>query len=168
MVTTISLAENRPFPNNALPVLFYEDGLGKVFEEDYFADNVLSLFERNGYINGWVNGIMDKHHFHSTAHEALACTNGEVTVQLGGPNGEIVTFRKGDVVLLPAGTSHKKLDATENFEIVGAYPDNDTEVDFQYGDDTTYETIIESIAAVSKPLTTPLSNSPTDIENYWN
>ena len=167
MVTTIQLSENRPFPNNTLPVLYYEKALTEVFVEEYTAEDVIELFERNGYVDGWVNGIMDKHHFHSTAHEALACTKGEVTVQLGGPNGEIIKVRKGDVVLLPAGTSHKKLDASENFEIVGAYPENDHEVDFQYGDDNVYDTVRDNIAKVKQPLTDPVSNSPKDIHELW-
>lgn len=167
MVKPIYLSENEPFPNNAYPVLYFENVLSEVLEEDYTAEEVLKLFELNGYTNGWVNGIMERHHFHSNAHEALACTNGEVRVQLGGPHGEMVTFRKGDVVLLPAGTSHKKLDATENFEIVGAYPTSDPEHDFQYGDTDSYDEIKERISLVDKPETDPVTGSPANIETYW-
>lgn len=168
MVEVIHIKENQPYPNNTLPVLYYENVLSNVLEETYTADDVLSFFEHNGYVDGWVAGIMDKHHFHSTAHEVLACTQGEVTVQLGGPNGEMHIFRKGDVVLLPAGVSHKKLDATEVFEIVGAYPQNDAEYDFQYGDARDYEAIKANINSVNKPLTDPITGSPKDINEYWN
>ena len=167
MVEPIYLRENEPFPNNDYPVLYFENALGDLFGDDYTTDDVLGLFERNGYTNGWVNGIMDRHHFHSNAHEALACTKGEVRVQLGGPHGEMVTFRKGDVVLLPAGTSHKKLDATENFEIVGAYPTSNPEHDFQYGDTDSYDDIKERIALVDKPETDPVTGAPGNIETHW-
>lgn len=168
MVVAINISENKPFPNNTLPVLYYEDVLSDVLDASYTADDVLSFFEDNGYIKGWVAGIMDKHHFHSTAHEALACTEGKVRVQLGGPNGEMYTLRKGDVILLPAGVSHKKLGATQGFEIVGAYPQNDSKYDFQYGAASDYEAIKESIKNVNKPLTDPITGSPKNIDEYWN
>lgn len=167
MVEAITVAENKPFPNNSLPILYYEDVLSDAINEDFTADDVLKLFENNGYTNGWISGIMDKHHFHSNAHEALAVTKGEVTVQLGGPNAAIHTLRKGDVVLLPAGTSHKRLDGTENFEIVGAYPFSGTEYDFQYGDASDYEAIKETVQNVEKLLTDPVTGNPGDIEEHW-
>jgi len=167
MVETIYVTENEPYPNNDLPILYYEDVLSDVIADSYTADDVLEYFENNGYVNGWVGGIMDRHHFHSTAHEALACTEGEVSVQFGGQHGEMRTLRKGDVVLLPAGVAHKKLDATQGFEIVGAYPSNDPEYDFQYGNASDYEAIKESIAHVKNPLTDPVTGNPGDIEEYW-
>lgn len=167
MVKTMYISENRPFPNHTFPVLYFENILSEILTEEYTPEDVIAFFEKNGYTDGWIDGIMDRHHFHSTAHEALACTRGEVTVQLGGPNSDIVTVRKGDVVLLPAGTSHKKLDATENFQIVGAYPKNGPEKDFQYGDDGQYDLVKENIAQVKKPLTDPVTGSPANIEAYW-
>lgn len=167
MVKAIYINENKPYPNNPLPVLYYEKALEEVFEDNYTADDVISFFERNGYDHGWADGILDRHHFHSNGHEALACTKGEVTVQLGGPNADFYTLRKGDVVLLPAGTSHKKLNASDNFQIVGAYPSNGENIDMQYGDASDYEVILENIAAVEKPLTDPVTSSPRDIDEYW-
>jgi len=44
-------------------------------------------------------------------------------VQFGGEEGTVVTARAGDVVVLPAGTAHKKLAARGALGIVGAYPE---------------------------------------------
>ena len=167
MVEPIYLNEEKPYPNNTLPVLYFENVLAGALDDDYTGDDVLQLFTNNGYTNGWKDGIMDQHHFHSTAHESLACTAGEVRVQLGGENGQLLTIRKGDVVLLPAGTAHKKLEATANHEIIGAYPLNDSDYDFQYGDASDYEAIIESIQNVNIPDTDPVTGAPGNIQQYW-
>lgn len=168
MVKPIYLKEEEPYPNNTLPVLYFENVLTGALEDGYTGEDVLQLFINNGYTNGWKGGIMNRHHFHSTAHEALACTAGEVRVQLGGENGEMLTIRKGDVVLLPAGTAHKKLEATEEHVIVGAYPLNDSDYDFQYGDASDYEAIKESIQNVKIPDTDPVTGAPGNIQQYWN
>jgi uncharacterized protein YjlB len=80
------------------------------------------LFDRNRWPAAWRNGVFPFHHFHTTAHEALGVYSGEVTVQFGGEGGVAVTARPGDVIVLPAGTGHKKLAARGALGIVGAYP----------------------------------------------
>jgi uncharacterized protein YjlB len=80
------------------------------------------LFDRNRWPAAWRNGVFPFHHYHSTAHEALGVYAGEVTVQFGGDGGVVVTARPGDVVVLPAGTGHKKLASSGALGIVGAYP----------------------------------------------
>src|SRR4249919_779978 len=81
-----------------------------------------ALFDRNGWPAAWRNGIYPFHHFHSNAHEALGVYSGEVTVQFGGDDGIVVTARPGDVIVLPAGTGHKRLASKGALGIVGAYP----------------------------------------------
>ena len=63
------------------------------------------------------------HHYHSNSHEALGVYSGEVTVQFGGDGGVTVTAKPGDVIVLPAGTGHKKLSSRGALGVVGAYPE---------------------------------------------
>jgi uncharacterized protein YjlB len=81
-----------------------------------------ALFERNGWPAAWRNGVYPFQHFHSNAHEALGVYSGEVTVQFGGEGGAVLTARPGDVIVLPAGTGHRKLSSKGVLGIVGAYP----------------------------------------------
>jgi uncharacterized protein YjlB len=81
-----------------------------------------ALFDRNRWPAAWRDGVHPYHHFHSNAHEALGVFSGEVTVQFGGDGGVVVTARPGDVIVLPAGTGHKKLSSSGALGIVGAYP----------------------------------------------
>src|SRR4051812_31631502 len=80
------------------------------------------LFDSNGWPAAWRNGVYAFHHFHCDAHEALGVYSGEVTAQFGGDDGIVITARPGDVIVLPAGTGHKKLSSRGSLGIVGAYP----------------------------------------------
>src|SRR5882672_3037179 len=105
------LAADGAIPNHPRwPLLVYPAAL---FEQ---------LFARNGWPAAWRNGVFPFHHFHSNAHETLGIYSGEVTVQFGGDGGVVVTARAGDVIVLPAGTGHKKLSSRGALGVVGAYP----------------------------------------------
>jgi uncharacterized protein YjlB len=82
-----------------------------------------ALFTRHRWPAAWRNGVFPFHHFHSNAHEALGVYEGEVTVQFGGEPGVVLTARPGDVIVLPAGTGHKRLSSKGRLRIVGAYPE---------------------------------------------
>ena len=81
------------------------------------------LFNQHRWPAAWRNGVFPFHHYHPNSHEVLGIYEGEVTVQFGGDEGVTVTARPGDVIVLPAGTAHKKLSARGALGIVGAYPD---------------------------------------------
>lgn len=166
MTKLIHVQENEPFPNNPLPVLHYPKAVSDLTGSPDAAQNVLDLFEKNGYTNGWINGIFSYHHFHANTHEALACVSGEAMVQLGGPDSKAYLFQKGDVMLLPAGMAHKRVDATEDFRIIGAYPDG-MDPDMQKGETENYEKIKQRIADVPLPKTDPVEGKDGAVSKHW-
>jgi uncharacterized protein YjlB len=113
------LAANGPIPNHPRwPLLVYPAVLPIANPESFE-----ELFTRNRWPAAWRDGIFPFHHYHSNSHEVLGVYQGEVTVQFGGERGICVTARPGDVIVLPAGTGHKKLSSRGALGVVGAYPE---------------------------------------------
>lgn len=116
------LAPSGPIPNHPRwPLLVYPGAVmitggdpAQVFE---------ALFTRHRWPAAWRNGIFPFHHFHSNGHEVLGIYSGEVTVRFGGEDGVTLTASPGDVIVLPAGTGHKRLSSRGDLGVVGAYPE---------------------------------------------
>jgi uncharacterized protein YjlB len=85
-----------------------------------------ALFETNGWGDSWRDGIYDYVHYHSSIHEVLGVARGHGKVQFGGLKGRTVTVKAGDIAILPAGTGHQCLSASEDFLVIGAYPPTGT------------------------------------------
>jgi uncharacterized protein YjlB len=100
-VETHTFEDAGGIPNSRLPVLVYHDVQGA-----READECKELFARNGWLGAWLDGIYPLHHFHSTAHEVLGIVAGSAAVVLGGPSGRRFQVRRGNVLVLPAGTGH--------------------------------------------------------------
>lgn len=166
MVQTITIKENQPFPNNSLPVLYYPEAIKELTNSKHTGEEVMKFLESNGYSNGWVGGIFTYHHFHSNTHEVLACISGKSEVQLGGPDFEVYPFKAGDVLLLPAGVAHKLIEATDDFQIVGAYPEG-KEPDMQKGDTKNYEEMKERISRLGIPEYDPVEKTTGGVFDYW-
>jgi uncharacterized protein YjlB len=115
------LAASGGIPNHPRwPLLVYPNAVPIAGADPASAFEV--LFDSNGWPAAWRNGVYPFHHFHCDAHEALGVYSGEATVQFGGEDGVVITARPGDVIVLPAGTGHKKLSSRGELGIVGAYP----------------------------------------------
>jgi len=116
-VEAIRLAPSGAMPNHpGFPALVYR---GAVSAD---AAAIEGLFALNGWPPQWRDGIFDFHHYHTLGHEALACARGRARVLLGGPDGREVEVAAGDVLALPVGTGHRRLSASGDFLVVGAYP----------------------------------------------
>jgi uncharacterized protein YjlB len=104
-----------------LPALLYR----AVFDaqEPDLAGLIEAVFASHGWQPQWRQDMFDDQHHHSTAHEALGVARGWARVQLGGEHGETVALCAGDALVLPAGTGHRKLDGSDDFEMVGADPE---------------------------------------------
>ena len=116
-----------------------------------------ALFADHGWGGSWVDGVFDFHHFHSTSHEVLAVVAGAATLELGGPQGRAFAVAAGDVVVLPAGTGHRRATARDGFTVVGAYPAGQEDYDLLRGDDPAeLAAARERIAALGPPAEDPV------------
>jgi uncharacterized protein YjlB len=80
------------------------------------------LFEANGWADGWRDGIYDFTHYHSRTHEVLGIARGSAKVRFGGAEGRLLFVKAGDVVVIPAGVSHRRMTPIGDLLVVGAYP----------------------------------------------
>jgi uncharacterized protein YjlB len=142
-------------PNHpSFAVLVYRD-VGPAARGD--VDGVRALFAAHGWRGAWVDGVFDFHHFHSTSHEVLAVVAGTATLELGGPQGEAFDVAAGDVLVLPAGTGHRRAAAAGGFTVVGAYPAGQEDYDLLRGEDPAeVEAARERIAALAAPPDDPV------------
>jgi uncharacterized protein YjlB len=143
-IEEILIPAHPPFPNSSFPVLLYRDVFGK---DSVSAERFEELFSRCGWSRQWRNGVYSKHHFHSTAHEALGFYAGEAELQLGGPTGPRLRVKAGDAVLLPAGTGHCNIHSSGDFACVGAYVAGAV-VDLLQGNEGEYAGAEERAAAI--------------------
>ena len=157
---TLMLGPNGWVPNNsALPVLVYR---GVVPFGD--PDAIEATLHRNDWRPDWRDGVYPYHHYHSTAHEALACTNGSAELMLGGEGGRQVRIEVGDLLVLPAGTGHCRIKASGDFLLVGAYPQGqDWDVCRTAADGAT----LARIAAVPLPKGDTIEGTEGPLTRLW-
>jgi uncharacterized protein YjlB len=148
-------------PNSPLPVLVYHD-----VEQVRDARSCEALFARHRWLGAWRDGIFPFHHFHSTAHEVLGIVAGRATVVLGGPRGRRFEVRPGDVLVLPAGTSHCNAGSSGDLLVVGAYPDG-MEWDLRRGDPTEHDEVLANIRAVPLPAADPVHGPDGALGALW-
>lgn len=164
-VEHVYLKDDGIFPNNEkYPLLVYRDVI--VSDGGDTASTIEHIFGKNGWGGMWRNGIYARHHYHSTAHEVLGVYSGSATVQLGGEDGIRSTIRRGDVVVIPAGVAHKRLDSSGDFMVVGAYPQGQM-WDMNYGRPGERPGTDRNIAAVPVPDTDPVYGKKGPLKKLW-
>jgi uncharacterized protein YjlB len=123
------------------------------------------LFDSRGWGNSWRDGIYDYAHYHSAIHEVLGIARGSGRVRFGGKKGRALSLKAGDVAILPAGTGHQRLSASEDFLVVGAYPASGA-----YDECTSLEDRKKALPAVSKaarPRKDPVYGKDGPLTQLW-
>ena len=161
-VITHLLPPSGSIPNHPhWPLLIYPAVLDKPTPEAFE-----QMFDRNRWPAAWRNGVFPFHHYHSNGHEVLGVYSGDVTVQFGGEGGVTLTASPGDVIVLPAGTGHKKLSSRGALGVVGAYPEGqDPETcmpPFARANRN-----IDKIARVPLPAADPVYGPAGPLFTYW-
>ena len=150
-------------PNSELPLLVYKS----VFSvEKADSDFITKHFQARNWSNSWQNGVYGYHHYHSNTHEVLGIYSGFGTIQFGGENGEKISVEEGDVVIIPAGVGHKKIEASDDFRVVGAYPGG-MDFDIMKGEAGERPQVDENIKKVPFPDNDPVYGKTGGLFSLW-
>jgi uncharacterized protein YjlB len=159
-VKSFFLNDAGDIPNNPdLPVIVYQGA----FEDRLDMD---AQFEQHNWTGTWTGDVYDYHHYHTNTHEVLGVKTGQATVLIGGDSGERLELKAGDVVVLPAGTGHKKIESSEDFAVVGAYPNGSTP-DLKQKDPGVRAQAISQIKNVPVPATDPVYGENGPLLDKW-
>ncbi|MBA4220906.1 MAG: cupin [Methylobacterium sp.] len=162
-ILVLSFEERGSIPNNPrFPALVYQQAFPP--DQADLAATMEQRFADNGWPPAWRNGIYDFHHYHSKGHEVLGIAKGSAELALGGDGGRELVVHAGDVLLLPAGTGHRRLSASSDFLVVGAYPQG------QSGDILRDPPTVEARTAISRlarPPTDPVSGRDGPMVQHW-
>lgn len=159
-VKTFNFEDDGSIPNNPyFPLLIYKN----IISPDR---DVEKLLVGNQWLGVWKNGVFDYHHYHSNSHEVLVVVGGQAQVQFGGQQGEIVQAETGDVIIIPAGVGHKRIEASADFTVMGAYP-NRKDYDTCYGKAEERPEKLENIKQVPRPEKDPIFGLEGPLFSYW-
>lgn len=163
---TFEFADDGVTPNNSdLPFVVYKSAV-KLAHADDPAALFEELFAANGWGDSWRNGIYDYLHYHSRIHEVLGIARGRAQVRFGGEKGKELDLAAGDVAVLPAGTGHQRLMASEDYLVVGAYPPAGT-YDECTGKPDEHARALKTIPKVAKPKADPVYGKDGPLMDLW-
>ena len=162
---TLRFKDDGRTPNNPLPLVLYRSPVDRAGASDPAAV-FEQLFAANGWGDSWRNGIYDYLHWHSRIHEVLGIARGEARVRFGGDHGRVVTVKRGDVAILPAGTGHHCLGASADFLVVGAYPPAGT-YDECRGSPAEHARALVTIPRVARPRKDPVYGGDGPLLELW-
>jgi len=152
------------FPNSVLPLLLYRQAL--TTGADDRGSVVEQRLAENDWCNSWRNGVYPFAHYHSTTHEVLGVFRGSATLRVGGEHGKNIEVNTGDLIVIPAGVAHQKTRASEDFAVVGAYPDG-RDWDLLRGEPGERPEADQTIAALPIPENDPIYGAEGPLRQIW-
>jgi len=162
----ISFGDDGVVPNNPRwPLLVYRNTIVLTGRSHDPATVIDALFDANGWGRSWRDTVYDFVHYHSQIHEVMGVAKGNATIECGGVKGRRLAVTAGDVIVLPAGTGHRLIEASRNFLVVGAYPKTGTYDECT--DTRDRPDAIKRIAKVRKPATDPVFGRAGPLTRLW-
>jgi uncharacterized protein YjlB len=159
-------ADDGSVPNNArLPFLIYRGAIDLTGTPDP-EEVIEKTFQTSGWGGLWRNGIYGYVHYHSMIHEGMGVARGRAWVRFGGNKGEEIEIVKGDVAVLPAGTGHQCLWASQDLMVIGAYPKTGR-YDLCRGSKSEHKKALVSIPRVPLPDTDPVFGERGPLLRLW-
>ena len=154
-------------PNSHLPVIIYRQAIEARAPD--MAAAIEQRFAANRWTNSWRSGIYTFHHYHSTSHEVLGIARGSVKLRLGGESGRDFDLGAGDIVVLPAGTGHRRLSERGDLLVIGAYPDGrDWDlIRAEESDAAVHAAALKHIADVPLPKLDPVHGAVGPVVELW-
>ena len=157
-------ADDGDIPNSRYPLIVYAGALDPATPD--LAGAFEALSRSHGWGNGWRNGIYPFHHYHSTAHEFLGIAGGSAEVRFGGEAGSTLAVSAGDAVLIPAGVGHKRVSASPDLLVVGAYPAGQ-HPDLCREDAVDGKSIRDRIRVLTPPAVDPVGGTDGPLLALW-
>ncbi len=157
-------ADDGLVPNNPMPFLVYKGALA--LDRGEPEATIEKLFAANGWGAMWRNGVYDFLHYHATVHEVLGIARGSARVRFGGDRGKVLEISAGDVAILPAGTWHQCLSASDDFSVVGAYPPGPP-MDLVRPSPEAHVKALKTIPMVALPKTDPVMGEDGPLVRLW-
>ncbi|WP_436413983.1 cupin domain-containing protein [Petrimonas sp.] len=161
---TFFFKDDGVIPNNKLPLLLYRNAFTDT--GNTAAEWLEKTFRKNNWSNGWRWGVYPFHHYHSNTAEVLGVFSGTAKLLLGGEKGKVFDVKPGDIIIIPPGVGHKCLSHSNDFTVVGAYPDGKYP-DLFRGEKSDRPKVDENIATVPVPETDPLLGAGKGLVNIW-
>ena len=161
---TIHFADDGLVPNNPMPFLVYKAVVA--LDDAQPEATIEALFRANGWGDMWRNGVYNFLHYHATVHEVLGIARGHARVRFGGDKGKELEISAGDVAILPAGTGHQCLAATQDFSVVGAYPPGPP-MDLRRPTPENHANALKTIPQVKLPPTDPVMGKDGPLMRLW-
>jgi uncharacterized protein YjlB len=165
---TFRFGDAGAIPNNPRrPVLVYKRaGAAHVHDPEALAAWFETTWPKHNWHAAWRWGVYDFPHYHSTAHEVLGVYRGRASLRLGDSAGATLVVEASDMIVLPAGTAHQNLGASDDFHVVGGYPDGQ-EADLLRGRDGERPAADARIARVPLPKADPLAGARGALVQQW-
>ena len=151
-------------PNNILPFLVYQGAV--TLDPKQPEQTIENLFETNNWGGTWRNGIYDYLHYHATVHEVLGIARGHARVRFGGDHGQELDIKAGDVAILPAGTGHQRIKASDDFCVIGAYPPG-SKMEITRPTPENHAKALQTIPKVALPPADPVTGKHGALMRLW-